>query len=245
MNKLNPKAVIFDLGSTLTDFPVNNWEAVSRACSLKGRQVLLDSNIRVPDELEFLDEFSKVRAEFREKASNTFREWTVVQAAEELFRKFGILSDNGIADKFFDAFYAELEQHIYLYDDTIDVLTRIRSRFDKVGLISNTIFPERVHHHEFKRFGLKPFFDFSFFSSTFGLRKPHHAIFDEAARLAGHQPADCVYIGDRYLEDVQGSSGAGMHSILKVIPGRDYPADMPESIRRISTLSELSNHLHI
>ncbi len=245
MNKLSPKAVIFDLGSTLVDFPVNNWEEVSRQCSLKGRQILIDAGVKVPDEIEFLDGFEKVRAEFREKAANTFREWTVVQAAEKFFGKLEISADNGMADKFFDAFYAELEQHLYLYEDAIDILTRIKSRYDKVGLISNTIFPERVHHHEFNKFGLKPFFDFTIFSSTFGLRKPHHAIFDEAAKLAGHKPADCVYIGDRYLEDVQGSSGAGMHSVLKVIGDREYPADMPEAIRKISTLSELSQHLDI
>ncbi len=245
MNKLNPQAVIFDLGSTLVDFPVNNWEDVSRQCSLKGRQLMIDSGIAIPDEQEFLNGFEKVRAVFREKASITFQEWTVVEAAEDLFRKFGISSENGLPDKFFDAFYAELEKHLYLYDDTIDVLTRIRNRFDKVGLISNTIFPERVHHHEFRRFGLKRFFDFTIFSSTFGLRKPHRAIFNEASRLAGHIPSDCVYIGDRYLEDVQGSSDAGMHSILKVISDRDYPADMPDSIRKISSLSDLSAHLDI
>ena len=156
MNKLSPKAVIFDLGSTLIDFPVNNWEDVSRECSLKGRQFLLNSGIEVPHEKDFVVRFERVRAVFREKASKTFREWTVVDAAEDLFRDLGIESDNGLADKFFDAFYAELEKHLSLYDDTIDVLTKIRSRYDRVGLISNTIFPERVHHHEFKRFGLEP-----------------------------------------------------------------------------------------
>ncbi len=245
MNKLNPKAVIFDLGSTLIDFPVENWEVVCRNCSLKGRQFLNDSNIKVPDENEFHASFEQVRIELRDNSAHSFHEYTVVQTAEVLFHRLGIAADNGLADKFFDAFYAELEQHLSLYDDTIDVLTRIRNRFNKVGLISNTIFPERVHHNEFKRFGLKPFFDFTIFSSTFGLRKPHHAIFDEAARLAGQEPIECVYIGDRYLEDVQGSSCAGMHSILKIISDREYPADMPDAIRRISALSDLTNHLDI
>jgi len=245
MNKLAPRAVIFDLGSTLIDFPVNNWEVVSRECSLKGRQFLIDSNIKIPDEKVFLERFETIWVELREKAASTFREYSVVQAAEDLFRKLGITTDNGLADKFFDAFYAELEQHLFLYDDTIDVLTRIRSRYDKVGLISNTIFPERVHHHELKRFGLNPFFDFTIFSSAFGRKKPHSSIFLEGARLAGHKPSDCVYIGDRYLEDVQGSSEAGMHSILKVISDRDYPTDMPATVRKISTLTNLSDHLDI
>jgi putative hydrolase of the HAD superfamily len=168
-----------------------------------------------------------------------------VEAAVDLFLNLGISTDNGLAEKFFDAFYAELEKHLSLYDDTIDVLTRIQNRFSKVGLISNTIFPERVHQLELERFGLQQFFDFTIFSSTFGLRKPHPDIFIKAAELAGHRPADCVYIGDRYLEDVQGSTGAGMHAILKVVSDREYPAEMPDAIRRISTLSDLTEHLDI
>jgi len=245
VNKLKPKAVIFDLGSTLIDFPVNNWEEVSRECSLNGRKLLLDSGRAVPAESEFLEGFEKVRAKLRILATETHKEWTIDQAAEELFKNLGLESGNGLAMEFFDAFYASLEKHLWLYDDTIEVLSGIRSRFEKVGLISNTIFPERVHHHEFKRFGLKPYFDFTVFSSTFGLRKPHPDIFHEAARLAGHMPSDCVYVGDRFLEDVQGSTGAGMSSILKVIPDREYPDDMPESLRKIACLSDLSDHLDI
>lgn len=245
MNKLSPKAVIFDLGSTLVDFPVTNWETVCRECTRAGYKHLADSGINLPDESEFLAGFEKVRAVFRQKAIDSHKEWTVVEAAQNLFVETGVPAEDGLADRFFDSFYGELEKHLSLYDDTIDVLTKIKSRFSKVGLISNTIFPERVHYHEFQRFGLKPFFDFAIFSSTFGLRKPHPSIFNEASRLAGIPTGDCVYIGDRYLEDAQGSTGAGMHSILKLIPGRDYPPDIPKSQRTIASLSDLSEHLDI
>ena len=245
MNKLSPQAVIFDLGSTLVDFPVTNWETVSHECSLAGYRHLFESGCKLPSESEFLVGFEKIRAVFRQQATDSHREWTVVEAAQSFLVELGLPTDNGLADKFFDSFYVELEKHLSLYDDTIEVLTRIRSRFPKVGLISNTIFPEKVHHHEFKRFGLKPFFDFTIFSSTFGLRKPHPSIFNEAAKLAGFPAGDCVYIGDRYLEDAQGSSGAGMQSILKVIPERDYPPDIPQSLRKITDLSDLSVHLDI
>ncbi|HEX2896897.1 MAG TPA: HAD family hydrolase [candidate division Zixibacteria bacterium] len=245
MNKLSPQAVIFDLGSTLVDFPVTNWDTVSRECTLAGYRHLLESDCKLPGESEFLAGFEQVRAVFRQQATDSHKEWTVVEAAQRFFVEIGLPVQNGLADKFFDSFYGELEKHLSLYDDTIDVLTRIRGRFPKVGLISNTIFPERVHHREFQRFGLKSFFDFAIFSSTFGLRKPHPSIFNEAAKLAGVKTSDCVYIGDRYLEDAQGSSGAGMHSILKIIPGREYPTEFPQSQRKITDLSDLSKHLDI
>lgn len=245
MKKLSPKAVIFDLGSTLVNFPVSNWDEVSRECSLAGRQHLIEAGHDLPSEAIFLAEFEKARANFRELAADTYKEWTIDQAAEVLLKDLGLQTGNGLAMKFFDTFYSSLERHLSLYDDTIDVLTRIRKRYEKVGLISNTIFPEKVHHHEFKRFGLRPYFDFAIFSSTFGLRKPHPSIFLEAARLAGCAPSDCVYIGDRYVEDFQGSTGAGMEAILKVFPDREYPENLPDTIRKIYCLTDLSKHLDI
>jgi putative hydrolase of the HAD superfamily len=245
VQKLKPKALIFDLGSTLIDFPVSNWDEVSRECSLAGYGVLWMQGVQLPTADEFLAEFEEVRSELRNVAASTYQEWNMVQAAKVLFSRLGIKSDGGEPELFFDAFYKQLESHLSLYDDTIEILTRAKKRFKKVGLISNTIFPERVHHHEFDRFGLNSFFDFAIFSSTFGLRKPHPDIFVEAARLAETKPSDCVYIGDRYLEDVQGSQGAGMSAILKVVSDRAYPSEMPDVHRKITNLRDLAVHLDI
>jgi putative hydrolase of the HAD superfamily len=245
VQKLYPKAVIFDLGSTLIDFPVNNWEEVSRECSLVGHRLLCEKGIDLPSSDEFLTEFEKVRAVLRENAVATHQEWNMVQAAEILFGKLDIIPAHLHAETFFDAFYKTLESHLYLYDDTIEILTRIKSRFKKVGLISNTIFPEKAHHRELTRFGLTDFFEFKIFSSTFGIRKPHPDIFIEAARLAAENPGDCLYIGDRYLEDIQGPQSAGMSAILKILTDRQYPSDIPDNLRTITCLGELADHLDI
>ena len=96
-----------------------------------------------------------------------------------------------------------------------------------------------------KKFGINSFLDFKIFSSTFGLRKPHADIFYHAANMAGYAPAECVYIGDRYKEDIVGPKNIGMAAILKVKKDREYPGDMPLATRRIDSLSELANHLDI
>jgi HAD superfamily hydrolase (TIGR01549 family) len=245
MPKLNPKVVIFDLGSTLIDFPVKNWNEVSRECSLAGRKLLCEIGCNLPDEKEFIEKFEEVRTEYREMSLKTHQEWTVVQAADKLLKSIGVEPSDKHAEKFFNEFYGNLEKYLYIYDDTIEVLSKVKDRYGVVGLISNTIFPERVHKHEFERFGLNEFFDFKVFSSTFGLRKPHPEIFMEAARLAGANPGDCLYIGDRFLEDVRGSQGAGMSSVLKVMPGWNYPQELPKTLRKISCLSDLREHLDI
>jgi putative hydrolase of the HAD superfamily len=114
-----------------------------------------------------------------------------------------------------------------------------------MGLVSNTIFPERAHQQELDRFGLKPYLKFAVFSSTFGLRKPHQDIFYQACNMAGFAPSECLYVGDRYLEDIVGPTEIGMTAILKIKPGREYPTDMPESMRTIDNLGELADHLEL
>ena len=63
--------------------------------------------------------------------------------------------------------------------------------------------------------------------------------------MAGFAPSECVYIGDRYVEDVEGPNDIGMNAILKIVEGREYPQDMPDTLRTIRTLGELERHIEI
>jgi len=90
-----------------------------------------------------------------------------------------------------------------------------------------------------ERFRIEPYLDFKIFSSTFKYRKPHPDIFLKAANLAGYAPSECLYVGDRYYEDIQGPAGIGMKAVLKMVDKRQYPEDMPYDFPRIKTLSEL------
>jgi HAD superfamily hydrolase (TIGR01549 family) len=240
--KLNPRAVFFDLGSTLIEYESVSWGELSERCALRARARLVRDGYDLPGEAEFLELFEAAKAPLRERAATTCEEWTVPEACAALFRDLRLQNDDGLVDRFFTAFYAPVDEMLYVYDDTVETLQKIRERFETVGLISNTVFPESVHIRELKRFGLNGFFDFKIFSSTFGLRKPHPDIFNKAANLAGAAPGECVYVGDRYLEDIEGPSGVGMPAILRVKPDREYPPEMPLATRRIATLAELNEH---
>ena len=243
MAKLSPQAVIFDLGSTLIEYETISWSELSALCAASARKFLLKEGFNVPVEDEFHQAFESVKDTYRRVASEKCVEWTIPQAAGKLFDEIGIKFNMSQIDRFFDAYYEPIDKRLYIYDDTIATLAKIRERFQVIGLISNTIFPERAHRRELQRFGIEPFLDFAIFSSTFKLRKPHPDIFHKAANLAGYGPGECVYIGDRYPEDVCGARGGGMSAILKVHDSREYPEDMPPDTRRIHTLSELSDHL--
>ncbi|MCK4606317.1 MAG: HAD family hydrolase [candidate division Zixibacteria bacterium] len=242
MDKLNPKAVIFDLGSTLIEYPSTIWEDVMVECVAGVREYLLREGYNLPEAGEFHKAFVDLRDEYRKVAEETLVEWTVLQAFRKLLQGLGIAAPDELLDSVFDAYYGALKPYIYIYDDTVECLRRIRSRYGTLGLISNTIFPEKAHRDELIRFDAEPFFDFMVFSSTFGLRKPHPDIFYKAANIAGMATAECVYIGDRYVEDITGPEAVGMPAVLKRSDGREYPDSMPSDMRQVSSLSELTEH---
>jgi len=245
MEKLHPRAVIFDLGSTLIEYESISWSQLNILCAENARKFLIKKGYTLPDENVFYHAFEDVKHQYRKVAEDTLVEWTIPKVTAELFKKLNIDGDNTIVDRFFDAYYEPVKNNIYIYDDTLDTLERIKKRIPVTGLISNTIFPGRAHLAELKRFGIESYFDFTIFSSSFLLRKPHPDIFYAAANKAGYAPSECVYVGDRYYEDVTGPLSIGMTPVLKMIDKREYPDDIPDSVRRISTLKELENHLEI
>ncbi|MEE8577742.1 MAG: HAD family hydrolase [candidate division Zixibacteria bacterium] len=245
MDKLKPKAVIFDLGSTLIEYESVPWPQLSVYAAASVRSFLDRQGFPVPPEEDFARIFEDIKNEFREVAMRDLTEWSIPQAVEKLLVALNIDARDGLVEKIFDAYYKPVGERLYAYDDAREMLARIQEKVAVIGLVSNTIFPEQAHRKELKRFGLDEYFDFAIFSSTFGLRKPHPDIFYKAANLAGYAAAECVYIGDRFVEDFRGPTDMGMHAILKILPSREYPADMPHDIPRISCLSELDKYLDI
>jgi len=245
LEKLNPKAVIFDLGSTLIEYEFSSWNELGTRCVANTWKFLKEQGFDIPEEEIFVTRFNEIKETFRQHALDTLEEWTVPEVAIKVFEEYNIEYDDQLIDKFFLSYYKLIDEMLFAYDDTLVTLTKIREKYPVVGLVSNTIFPEETHIKELNRFNIIHLLDFKIFSSTFGFRKPHSDIFYHAVNLAGYAPAECVYIGDRYPEDIVGPKNIGMAAILKVKEGREYPKDMPLATRRINTLAELFEHLDI
>ena len=243
MDKLKPRALIFDLGSTLVEYSSLSWDGLGEECLEAGRQFLLSKGFDLPGREAVREKFNQIRADYRREATESLIEWDVPTVASRMFDALNIAYDDALIDSFFDAYYEPVSRELFIYDDVLQTLETLKPAYPVMGLVSNTVFPERAHLGELERFGLEPYLKFTVFSSTFGLRKPHQDIFYRACNLAGFAPAECLYVGDRYVEDVLGSTGIGMEAILKVKPGEVYPPEMPESLRRIDSLIELLDHL--
>ena len=104
----------------------------------------------------------------------------------------------------------------------IDLLRRVKAAGYSLVLLSNTD-PERF---EFVRENFPEIFFFDAYVISYQLKmlKPDRAIYLEAARRAGSEPGECVFIDDM-AENVEGAQAAGLAGI-PYTPGTDLEAEL-------------------
>ena len=116
-------------------------------------------------------------------------------------------------------------------DGSREVVAELDRRGYSLGIISNLIgtreIPEWLAAEDYSRY-----FKAVVLSSVFGRRKPHPAIFLEAARQAGVEPAKCAYVGDNLKRDVTGTRAAGFGlAIILISPEKLAAASITDENR--------------
>jgi len=99
------------------------------------------------------------------------------------------------------------------------MLASLRQAGYIVGLVSNRHAPLGP---VVAALSLAEAFDFALAGGEIGFWKPAPEIFHHAARLAGAEPHEAVYVGDNYFADVLGATRAGLRAIL-VDPKKLFP----------------------
>ena len=235
--------ILFDLGSTLIENENIPWPELHLLCLNAGYQFLRKENYPVSPLENFTDNYLNIRSHFRDRAGISLQEWVVTDAIKELLQTDGLDGGPGLAAEFFEAYYQPVAEQLTIFDDTLPVLAELRKQGKKLGLISNTIFPENYHQRELERFGLQGFFDFTIFSSSFGFRKPHASIYLKGIELLELPTGNILFVGDRYIEDYIGPRAVGLQAMIKFREGRDYPDPMPSGLIFLKTLSELLHYI--
>jgi putative hydrolase of the HAD superfamily len=128
--------------------------------------------------------------------------------------------------------------HIVHERDAIEVLTTLRARGLRTGLLSNTHWPRTFHEHFLERDGLADLLDVRLYTSELDHMKPHPSVFEALLRAVGvDDPARAVYVGDRLHDDVFGAQSAGCRGVWvrnDLVPRWDVE---PDGV--IDTLSDL------
>jgi putative hydrolase of the HAD superfamily len=105
-----------------------------------------------------------------------------------------------------------------------EVVEQLLKRGYTLGIISNLIGTREIPEW-LEAEGFAPYFKSVALSSVLGIRKPSPAIYLEAARRAGVEPAKCAYIGDNLKRDVTGTRAAGFGLLVIMIS----PAELAEA----------------
>ncbi len=129
-------------------------------------------------------------------------------------------------------------------EDARQVILELHRRGYILGIISNVITSREIPDW-LEADGLAPYFKSVILSSVFGKRKPDPAIYQEAARLAGVDPARCAYVGDNTARDVLGTRKAGFGSVIILASPDDRDAPVPDEDRPDLIIHKLSDLLEI
>ena len=93
----------------------------------------------------------------------------------------------------------------------LELLERLRTRY-RVALLSN--YPcGRAIRDSLERTGLAPQFEAVVVSGDVGYVKPHPTPFEALLQALKLPAADCVYVGDNWLADIQGAKRLGMQAV--------------------------------
>jgi putative hydrolase of the HAD superfamily len=217
------EAVIFDWGGTLTPWHTVDHEALWQAvCAshLPAAQAPAAATAILAAEREMW-----LAAE-REHRSSTM---------DEIFELAGVPS----TAEFLASYSRAWEPHTFTDPEAAGLLTGLRARGIRIGVLSNTMWPRSWHEEIFRRDGVLDLIDGAVYSSEIDWTKPHPKAFRAAMTAVGaSDPAACVFVGDRPFDDVYGAKSAGLRAIL--IPNSDVPpyaGAEPDAV--ISRLSEL------
>ncbi len=225
------EAIFIDVGNTLrvlVEDEAFQAQARERIATLVGAQMPPESFC------EHLDARYKV-----------YRKWafeTLIEASEkELWTRWMLpeLSSAQIVPLVGELtfLYRQTMGRRFARPDAEQVVFELSKRGYCLGILSNTI-TEREIPEWLEEDGLSRYFPTVVLSSIFGRRKPDPAIYLEAARRAGVEPARSAYVADNPSRDVPGSRRAGFGMVIIMME----PADLEKKAPSGETMPDLIIH---
>jgi putative hydrolase of the HAD superfamily len=205
-------AVIFDWGGTLTPWRTvdarDAWRAYAGALHV-------DDADRAAEAARRLHEADLARWADVRDASRAF---TIAQVLEDALDDARARHDT-VALEAYREFWV---QATHTDPEAAPVLTALRERGLRLGVLSSTPWPAAWHEEWLRRDGVLHLFDACVWSSDLPWTKPHPDAFRAALDAVGvADPARAVYVGDRPYDDVSGAKAVGMRAVL--VPHSDIP----------------------
>lgn len=238
-------AVLFDLGDTLVDLGEGRGDYEARLLA-RGQHVadaLAALGAPIADRTGFAAALAHESEARYQAAVAALRGLDIYDVLREFLPQMGLPADETWVATAGDAFYQGGGDSVGLRIGAIELLTTLRARGYRLGVISNTLQPAPLMDRTLARRGLLDFFPVRIYSSEVRVAKPHPAIFRAGLAALGLPAERVVYVGDRLRADVAGAQGVGMWAVLIEVAHRveDDPAIVPDA--RLRELPELPDVL--
>lgn len=125
-----------------------------------------------------------------------------------------------------------------LYDESMETIRRLKQADRYVGVVSN--WDSRLLSI-CEGLGIDDHVDFILPSAVAGYRKPSERIFEQALDTADVRPEEAMHIGDKTLDDYEGSKSAGLTPVLLDRNNRERQGEK----RVISSLDQVTDLLNL
>src|SRR5215213_4584337 len=210
-----PRAVIFDLGGTLVDWP--GWvDDAPRIWGVAYDHVVTElPGLDWPERQVFVTAMRE--AEMAHWRRVEIEHWSGPPSGLVLdgFRRLGHHPQEAELLAALDGYAHAVDGWAIVFPDAQATLKTLRERGYKLGLLSNTWWAAAWHNADLATHGLDVFLDELVYTSDLPHSKPHPSVFEEVAGRLGVEHEACVMIGDRMVDDVSGALAAGMRSIWR------------------------------
>jgi len=136
-------------------------------------------------------------------------------------------------------FFREATAHLTVYDDARALLSSLKFRGYRVGVITNAIFPGHLFQPLVNELGLSGYVDAFVSSADLGVAKPNPGIFLHTMKAIGCEAHEALFVGDRVETDIAGARAAGMRAVLIRRGVRPRDASGYLVIEHLSALNDL------
>ena len=214
------EGVVFDWGGTLSHFA---------GVELADMWVLAARHLAPDREAEVTAALARVEAESWERVAVDQTSTTLAEILHRASVELGLDVGEAVLEEAATHHLDTWTPHIRHDPDCVPVLTELRDRGLRLGLLSNTHWPRTFHDHFLERDGLLDLLEVRCYTSEMTHTKPHRQAFETVLLELGlADPAAVVFVGDRPHDDIFGAQQAGMRAVLRpnpLVPSYDVEPD--------------------
>ena len=213
------RAVLFDLGYTLLDYPLQgSWREYLQVRLAEMHPLICP--VAAGSAVVTAEEFVRIASEIiggeqAREIEYSGRSWPFTSRFVNALEALGICCDQRMSEWATESLLETVRARVAPCVDTHGTLTSLQAGGLKLAVVSNSPWdtPGRLGRADMARCGIGEFFGAMLFSGDLPWRKPNPEFMWEAARELGVEPEACLVVGDSLEVDIAGAAAAGMRSI--------------------------------